>query len=66
MSQNDKVIVLETENGREETWRVINGMQKRNLNEFVKNNRGLIAGIAAMAIAQTLIIVAKNHKSRDK
>ena len=66
MSQNDKVIVLETESGREETWKIVNGNQKRNLKEFVKNKRGLIAGVAAMAIAQTLINVAKNHKSEDK
>ena len=66
MSQEDKVMVLETESGREETLKVVNGMKKRNLKEFVKNNRGMIAGFAAMCAAQALYNVTKNHISKDK
>ena len=54
MSQKDEVIILETDDGQEETWKVINGM----------TNQEMIAGVAVVSIVATLIIVAKNHKKR--
>ena len=77
MSNEDKVIASITKEEAEqtlqatpeETEQVIKDIQKRNrkntVKKFVKDNRGLIAGVAAMAAAQTLFNVAKNRiKSR--
>lgn len=71
MSQKDKFVVFGTESGKgkgvkEETWKIVNGNNNKNtVKNFVKDNRELIAFVAAMAAAQTLYNVARNRiKSR--